>query len=97
MDDKLSALRMELFPEEYDFIYDSGSDSYNRRHGINPMSVEYQETVNKRRLEMGVQPFVVERVTSRMPDRNMESHLPLENATLITSFEYCRRYLLAHT
>jgi len=59
------------------------------------MSIEYQETVNERRLEMGVQPFVVERVKSRMPDRNIENNLPIENVTLVTSLEYCRRYLLS--
>jgi len=75
----LNDLHSELFPEEYDFIYDSIADKRDRNSGINPMSQEYQDRVNKRRLEMGVAPF--------------ELSEELEQNDLISSWEYCRRRL----
>lgn len=53
----LNDLHSEQFPEEYDFIYDSIADKRDRNRDINPMSQAYQDRVNKRRLEMGVEPF----------------------------------------
>lgn len=41
-----------LFPEEYDFMYDSYADARDRDEGINPMSKEYQEEVNEKRAEL---------------------------------------------
>jgi hypothetical protein len=47
----------ELFPEEYDAMMDSIADANDRRHGINPMSVDYTEKVNARRKDRGVPPL----------------------------------------
>src|SRR5690554_1474147 len=47
----------ELFPEEYDSMMDSIADANDRRHGINPMSLDYNEKVNARRKERGVPPL----------------------------------------
>lgn len=45
------------FPEEYDFVYDSILESKERRQGKNPMHRDYNEIVNRRRLELGVSPL----------------------------------------
>ncbi|MAJ05590.1 MAG: hypothetical protein CL827_01860 [Crocinitomicaceae bacterium] len=47
-------LHLELFAEEYDFMYDSIADSKDRAKGINPMSKEYQLKVAKKRKRLGV-------------------------------------------
>ncbi|MBY6064514.1 hypothetical protein [Pseudidiomarina sediminum] len=49
-----SQLHGHYFPEEYDYVYDSISEARDRRRGINPMSKEYTERVNRRRLQRGV-------------------------------------------
>ena len=49
-----SDLHQELFPEEYDFIYDSGSEAYSRQKGLNPMNEAYVKKVNERREILGV-------------------------------------------
>lgn len=53
----LRDMHSELFPEEYDFHYDSNVDAKARSRGENPMSGEYQRKVNLRRLTMGVEPY----------------------------------------
>jgi hypothetical protein len=47
-------LHIELFPEEYDFMFDSILDAKERAKGINPMNSRYQEEVNKKRKLFGV-------------------------------------------
>lgn len=47
-------LRFILFGEESDYQMDSGGEDYDRRHGINPMNLEYQKKVNKKRVALGV-------------------------------------------
>lgn len=46
-----------IFPEEYDYIYDSISDAKDRRRGVNPMSEEYTDKVNERRRQLGISPL----------------------------------------
>jgi hypothetical protein len=48
---------IDLFPEEYDHMYDSSADASSRRRGLNPMSSEYTAKVNARRTEMGFAPL----------------------------------------
>lgn len=48
-----------LFPEEYDFHYDSIQDAVNRAKGLNPMSKEYIDKVNKRRKELGFGNYII--------------------------------------
>ncbi len=43
----------ELFPEAYDMMGDSSSDSQMRRQGKNPMSEEYTAKVNEKRRRLG--------------------------------------------
>ena len=47
-------LHQELFPEEYDFIYDSFWDAKDRKNGKNPMKEEYIAEVNLKREAMGI-------------------------------------------
>jgi hypothetical protein len=56
---KSAQLHLSLFPEEYDFYYDSVSDSKDRKRGINPMSQEYISRTNARREELGFDAFSV--------------------------------------
>lgn len=70
IDELARQIHLDWFPEEYDFMYDSGAD-YNARQGgldlsdrqqpralgKNPMSAEYAETVNQRRQALGVAPL----------------------------------------
>ncbi|MDW3116924.1 MAG: hypothetical protein R8G60_03420 [Roseovarius pacificus] len=49
----------KLFPEEYDFVYDSSADAQDRRRGVNPMSAEYIEKANARRAELGFGPYEI--------------------------------------
>lgn len=42
-----------LFPEEYDWYYDSISERKDREAGINPMSERYIEKTNRRRAALG--------------------------------------------
>lgn len=52
-------LHIELFPEEYDHMFDSISDGKERRRGVNPMSAEYIAATNERRVQLGFEPFAV--------------------------------------
>ena len=47
----------QIFPEEYDHMLDSGVDAKERARGINPMSSEYTESVNRRRIQLGFQAY----------------------------------------
>jgi len=46
-------IHSELFPEEYDFIYDDHVDAKLRKQGYNPMSQDYIAMVNERRVAGG--------------------------------------------
>ena len=50
-------IHSELFSEEFDFMMDSISDVKRRRNGENPMSTEYINEVNERRIKLGVSPL----------------------------------------
>jgi len=51
------AIHIEKFPEEYDMIGDSSIDANERARGINPMSQEYIDKINKKRKSVGVPPL----------------------------------------
>ena len=52
-------LHIELFPEEYDFMYDSRGDSIERGKGMNPMSSDYVQRTNHRRQRLGFKPYEI--------------------------------------
>lgn len=54
-------LHIELFPEEYDFMLDSGVDSIKRGKGINPMSSDYVQRTNLRRQKLGFKTYEIVR------------------------------------
>ncbi len=79
-DRALQQLHAELFPEEYDFIYDSNVDAKRRARGENPMSEKYQIETNQRRFKLGVLPY--------------GGNLGIESTQgLITSWQYCQNKL----
>ena len=76
----IKKLHAELFPEEYDYMYDSRLEMIERKRGINPMSESYQIEVDERRIKMGVKPF----------NAPFDEQL---HAGLIDSWEYCQNLL----
>ncbi len=50
-------LHVNLFPEEFDQMYDDHVDAAARRRGENPMRESYQIRVNERRKKMGIEPL----------------------------------------
>ena len=62
----ISKVHHELFPEEYDFYYDSVLDAKERAQGINPMSPEYVTKVDAPRTALGVAPFSHEPETGQV-------------------------------
>ena len=78
--DPIRQLHVQLFPEEYDFHYDSNVEIKQREKGINPMSEAYQKEVNLRRKSMGVEPY-------------MGSVGVSEGEGLISSQQFCRNKL----
>jgi hypothetical protein len=52
-------LHLKLFPEEYDYIYDSNFDASVRRNGKNPMNESYVQKTNLRRSLLGFSPLRV--------------------------------------
>ena len=52
-------LHLKLFPEEYDYIYDSNVDASDRRNGKNPMNESYVQKTNLRRSLLGFSPLEV--------------------------------------
>ena len=50
-------LHVKLFSEEYDFIYDNLTDIKKRKRGENPMSKEYIEKINNKRIKLGFLPL----------------------------------------
>ena len=76
---------LELFPEEYDYIYDSIADARDRARGLNPMSQSYIDKVNERRIKLGVKPY---EITDNSP-RNHQ--LAIDDTSLIDSELYVER------
>lgn len=56
-DSRVRVYHIAIFPEEYDFQYDSIADALDRDRGISPMSREYIELVNVRRRDFGFEPI----------------------------------------
>jgi len=50
-------LHIELFSEEYDYMYDSNADIKDRERGICPVGKNYIKRMNKRRESLGVAPL----------------------------------------
>jgi len=59
MHQEAKRLHIELFPEEYDFMFDSGVDSEGRVKGMNPMSSDYVQSTNLRRQKLGFKPYEI--------------------------------------
>lgn len=83
----LREIHYELFPEEYDHMFDSNADARDRANGISPMRQEYVDKVNARRREMGVKPYELKDNSPEVDVRNMTSE------DMVTSWEYCRKVI----
>lgn len=59
MSSDANSWHVKLFPEEYDFMYDSFSNASQRKRGENPMSAEYIKKTNLRRAALGFTPYEV--------------------------------------
>lgn len=77
-----SHLHRELFPEEYDRMFDDCSYARLRGQGVNPMSKDYIDRVNDWRLAMGVRPYIP---TQQSPEHH---HRAMENPAFIDSHDY---------
>ncbi|MCT7433513.1 hypothetical protein [Aliarcobacter cryaerophilus] len=53
----VNELHVKLFPEEFDFYYDSSVDANRRRLGENPMSEAYINRMNEKRVRLGFLPL----------------------------------------
>lgn len=51
---KVQALHLATYPEDFDFMLDSSADLKMRKQGISPMSEDYLNRVNFRRVCLGV-------------------------------------------
>lgn len=52
-------LHVALFPEEYDYVYDSFSEAKDRARGITPMNADHVGKTNTLRAQLGFTPFKV--------------------------------------
>ena len=75
-------IHIEKYPEEYDFMYDSISDSNDREMGINPMSQEYIDRIKEKRAALGVSPL-------------SESGLPISDDTMALCVEEAKMMISA--
>jgi len=69
---------IELFPEEYDHMFDSFSDARERQKGHSPMNPEHMARVNESRTEMGFEPlsengYAASRDTYRFVEERMRA------------------------
>lgn len=71
-----------LFPEEFDFYYDSIADAKDRRQGMNPMSVDYVDVANARRAMLGVSKLL-ESGTSYGANSRVKSSAWVENFSYV--------------
>ena len=68
-----------IFPEEYDFMYDSNVEVQERKNGKNPMRESYIKRINEKREKLGV----VSLHDDGMPSAGAQE----------SSMEYCKKLL----
>ncbi|QFT13537.1 hypothetical protein [Vibrio sp. THAF190c] len=72
----------KIFPEELDFTLDNKQDSALRARGVNPASTQYVDSVNERRIALGVKPYMPK-------ESSPEHHINTPSSMhLLTSQEY---------
>ena len=69
---------IELFPEEYDHMFDSFSDARERQKGHSLMNPDHMASANKSRMEMGFEPlsengYATSRDTFRFVEERMRA------------------------
>lgn len=80
---------IELFPEEYDHMFDSFSDARERQKGHSPMNPEHMAHVNEARTEMGFEPlsengYAASRDTYRFVEERMRAGEDVRREDLIS-------------
>lgn len=68
-----------IFPEEYDFMYDSIEEAEDRKKGNNPMRETYIKRINEKRKRLGV----LSLNNDGMPSAGVQE----------SSMEYCKKLL----
>ncbi len=85
---KARELHVAIFPEEYDYQYDSIADWSDRSRGISPMSSDYIERVNARRQEFGFGPVDPVGIT-----HDIDTYAWVEKMVRETRFEELDKYI----
>ena len=81
---------IELFPEEYDHMFDSISDARERRKGRSPADLEHIARVNEARMAMGFEPlsengYATNRDTFRFVEERMRAGKDVTREDLISA------------
>ncbi|MGE4382459.1 MAG: hypothetical protein AB7D41_04590 [Arcobacter sp.] len=73
----VNELQVKIFPEEFDFYYDSSVDTNRRRLGKNPMNEDYITRMNENRIKFGFLPLTENGFAQDSKD----------------TFEYCKKLI----
>lgn len=87
---RVRARHIELFPEEYDHMFDSISDARERQKGRSPADLEHIARVNEARMEMGFEPlsengYATSRDTFRFVEERMRAGKDVTREDLISA------------
>lgn len=90
---------IELFPEEYDYMFDSPSDIRDRQKGRSPMNVDHMANVNESRKKMGFEPlsekgYAVSQDTYRYVEARMRAGKEVDLDKLV--LRQCKTEATAH-
>lgn len=86
---RVRARHIELFPEEYDHMFDSFSDARERQKGRSPMNPDHLARANESRMAMGFEPlsesgYATSRDTYRFVEERMRAGEDVRREDLIS-------------
>ena len=87
---RVRARHSELFPEEYDHMFDSISDARERKKGRSPMNPDHLARANESRMAMGFEPlsesgYATSRDTYRFVEKRMRAGEDVRREDLISA------------
>jgi hypothetical protein len=87
---RVRARHIELFPEEYDHMFDSFSDARERKKGRSPMNPDHLAGANASRIAMGFEPlsesgYATSRDTFRFVEERMRAGKDVTREDLISA------------
>lgn len=87
---RVRARHIELFPEEYDHMFDSFSDARERQKGRSPMNADHLAAANASRMAMGFEPlsesgYATSRDTYRFVEERMRAGKDVRREDLISA------------